>query len=213
MLNQAELHRLLRVPSSDGVWQRRFSGRVERDRLLLALLAFGGLRRAELLGLDIDDVNLDTMLLKVRRAKGGRQRAIPIHPALVPLFEAYITTRLPIGTERALFVGVQGRRLSATILSSTFRRYAHAAGVTKHKRVTPHTLRHVFATELLAAGANLRQIQELLGHKHLDSTQLYTRVNAHQLRGAVKRLQWRAPVAAGQQSASCSQRRQLPCKG
>jgi integrase/recombinase XerC len=60
--------------------------------------------------------------------------------------------------------------------------------VSKRKRVTPHTLRHVFASELLSAGANLRQIQELLGHKHLDSTQRYTHVTAHQLRGAVKRL-------------------------
>ena len=65
----------------------------------------------------------------------------------------------------------------------TFRRYADAAGVTKRKRITPHTLGHVFTTELLSAGANLRQIQELLGHKHLDSTQRYTRVNARQLRG------------------------------
>ena len=63
-----------------------------------------------------------------------------------------------------------------------------ARGVNERKRVTPHTLRHVFASELLHAGANLRQIQELLGHKHLDSTQRYTRVNAHELRGAIKRL-------------------------
>jgi site-specific recombinase XerD len=188
VLNQGELTRLLHMPAAEGVWQRHVGLRVERDRLLLALFAFSGLRRSELLGLDIDDVDLGTMLLKVRYAKGGRQRTIPIHPALVPLFDAYIGVRLPIGTERALFVGVQGRRLSPTILSTTFRRYVDAAGVTKHKRVTPHTLRHVFATELLAAGANLRQIQELLGHKHLDSTQHYTRVNAHQLRGAVKRL-------------------------
>ena len=195
VLDASELRRLLQMPTAENVWQRRFSGKVERDRLLLALLAYGGLRRAELLGLDIDDVNLDTMLLRVRRAKGGRHRTIPIHPALMPLFDAYIAIRVPIGTERALFVGAHGRRLSATVLSTTFRRYAHAAGVTDRKRVTPHTLRHVFATELLAAGANLRQIQDLLGHRHLDSTQRYTRVTAHQLRGAVKRLRWDAAAA------------------
>lgn len=87
-------------------------------------------------------------------------------------------------------MGVQGRRLSETKLSELFRRYADAAGVNTRKRVTPHTLRHVFASELLHAGANLRQIQELLGHRHLDSTQRYTRVTAHQLRGAIRRLQW-----------------------
>jgi site-specific recombinase XerD len=71
-----------------------------------------------------------------------------------------------------------------------FRHYVEASGVNERKHVTPHTLRHVFASELLHAGANLRQIQELLGHKHLDSTQRYTRVNAHELRGAIKRLRW-----------------------
>jgi site-specific recombinase XerD len=130
--------------------------------------------------------------LRVRKAKGGRQRVVPIHPALVVLFDDYLATRLPLGIERALFVGVQGRRLSGTIMWQTFNRYAQAAGVTERKRVTPHTLRHVFATELLNAGANLRQVQELLGHKHLDSTQRYTHVTAHQLRGAVKRLHWAA---------------------
>jgi integrase/recombinase XerC len=159
---------------------------VQRDGLLLALFAYGGLRRSELLGLDWDDVDLERRLIRVRKAKGGRQRVVPIHPGLVPLFVEYAATREAAG-DRALFVGVHGKRLSPTILSVTFRRYTH---------VTPHTLRHVFATELLSAGANLRQIQELLGHKHLDSTQRYTRVNAHQLHGAIKRLSW-AQAATG----------------
>jgi hypothetical protein len=119
-------------------------------------MADAGLRRSELLGPELDDVDLSRRLLRVRKAKGGRQRTTPIHPALVPLLAE--------------------------------------AGVNERKRVTPHTLRHVFASELLHAGANLSQIQELLGHKHLDSTQRYTRVNAHELRGAIKRLRvgWRA---------------------
>jgi integrase/recombinase XerC len=189
VLDQRELQRLLRVPESEGVWERVHPGKRERDRLLLALFAYAGLRRSELLGLDWDDVDLGRRLIRVRVAKGGRQRVVPIHPGLVPLFLEYLDSRLPL-EERALFVGVQGRRLSQTILTQTFLRYARAAGVNTRKRITPHTLRHVFASELLHAGANLRQIQELLGHKHLDSTQRYTRVTAHELRGAVKRLPW-----------------------
>jgi site-specific recombinase XerD len=187
VLDARELTRLLRAVERDDVWERHFAGKRERDRLLLALLAYAGLRRGELLGLDWDDVDLERRLLRVRRAKGGRQRVVPIHPALAPLFLHYLPFRAR-DPEPALFVGVQGKRLSATILTQTFNRYAHAAGVTERKRVTPHTLRHVFASELLRSGANLRQIQELLGHKHLDSTQRYTRVTAHELRGAVKRL-------------------------
>jgi integrase/recombinase XerC len=125
----------------------------------------------------------------VRKAKGGRRRVIPIHPALEPLFTDYLQRRAR-DPEPALFTGVQGRRLTPTILAQTFRRYTRAAGVGERKRVTPHTLRHVFASELLRAGANLRQIQELLGHKHPDSTQRYTHVTAHELRGAVKRLRF-----------------------
>jgi len=196
VLDRAELSRLLDAPGRPDIWTRVHPGKVERDRLLLALFAYGGLRRSELLGLDWDDVDLDRRLLRVRIAKGGRQRVVPIHPELVPLFVEYAATRDAAG-ERAVFVGVQGKRLSPTILTATFHRYTAAARVSRRKHVTPHTLRHVFATELLSAGANLRQIQELLGHKHLDSTQRYTRVNAHQLHGAVKRLQWREPRTAG----------------
>lgn len=189
VLNRGERNRLLDAPAREGVWKRLHAGKVQRDSLLLALFAFGGLRRSELLGLDVYDVDLEGRLIRVRKAKGGRQRVVPIHPGLIPLFVAYLQVR-PKANDDALFLGVLGKRLSANILAQTFRRYTDVAGVGKHKCVTPHTLRHVFATELLGAGANLRQIQELLGHKHLDSTQRYTRVNAHQLRGAVKRLQW-----------------------
>jgi site-specific recombinase XerD len=188
-LTMGELERLLAQPARDDLWERHFPGKPERDRLLLASRAYGGLRRAELLGLDWDDVDLPRRLLRIRRAKGGRQRTIPIHPALAALFAEYYATRVPL-VEQAVFVGVQGDRLQYTQLGQVFRHYVHAAGVNERKRVTPHTLRHVFASELLRAGANLRQIQELLGHKHLDSTQRYTRVNAHELRGAIKRLWW-----------------------
>jgi len=189
VLDRRELARLLQAVERDDVWEREHAGRRERDRLLLALFAYAGLRRSELLGLDWDDVDLERRLLRIRKAKGGRQRAVPIHPALEPLFTAYLQLRVR-DPEPALFTGVQGRRLTPTILTQTFLRYARAAGITERKRVTPHTLRHVFASELLRAGANLRQIQELLGHKHLDSTQRYTRVTAHELRGAVKRLKF-----------------------
>ena len=101
--------------------------------------------------------------------------------------------RVQAATSVADAPGTGGSRLSQTIMTQTFLRYARATGVTERKRVTPHTLRHVFASELLRAGANLRQIQELLGHKHLDSTQRYTRVTAHELRGAVKRLRFPHP--------------------
>jgi site-specific recombinase XerD len=189
VLDKRELVRLLAATERDDIWKRKHDGKRERDRLLLALFAYAGLRRSELLGLDWQDVDLERRLVKVRRAKGGRQRIVPIHPALVPLFVDYLRVRAD-DPEPALFVGVQGKRLSQTIMTQTFLRYARAAGVTDRKRVTPHTLRHVFASELLRAGANLRQIQELLGHKHLDSTQRYTRVTAHELRGAIKRLRW-----------------------
>jgi site-specific recombinase XerD len=199
VLDRAELSRLLDAPGREGIWERVHAGKVERDRLLLALFSYGGLRRSELLGVDLDDVDLDRRLIRVRNAKGGHERVVPIHPGLVPLFYSYLAVR-PQSSDPALFLGVHGRRLTAGILAITFRRYAAAAGVNKRKRITPHTLRHVFATELLRAGANLRQIQELLGHKHLDSTQRYTRVHGHQLRGAVKRLPWATQTP--QQNAS-----------
>ena len=187
VLTMGELERLLTATGRPELWERHFHAKPERDRLLLALMAYAGLRRSELLGVDWDDLDLSRRLLKVRKAKGGRQRTIPNHPALAALIVHYYALRVPL-VERALFVGVQGKRLNDTQLDQLFSHYVEARGVGERKRVTPHTLRHVFASELLHAGANLRQIQELLGHKHLDSTQRHTRVNAHEPHGAIKRL-------------------------
>jgi site-specific recombinase XerD len=126
VLDRRELARLLDATERDHVWQKRFPGRRERDRLMLALFAYAGLRRGELLGLDWDDVDLERRLIRVRKAKGGRQRTVPIHPALEPLFLDYLRVRAG-DPEPALFVGMQGgRRLSTTIFSQTFRRYARA---------------------------------------------------------------------------------------
>jgi site-specific recombinase XerD len=122
VLTMGELERLLVQPRRADLWGRHFDGKAERDRLLLALMAYGGLRRSELLGLDWDDVDLARRLLRIRKAKGGRQRTIPIHPALAPLFAEYYATRVPL-TEQALFVGVQGNRLHPTQLGQVFRHY------------------------------------------------------------------------------------------
>jgi integrase/recombinase XerC len=81
VLTMGELERLLVPPGRDELWERHFPGKPERDRLLLALMAYAGLRRSELLGLDWDDVDLSRRLLRVRKAKGGRQRTIPNHPS------------------------------------------------------------------------------------------------------------------------------------
>jgi site-specific recombinase XerD len=120
ILDRAELSRLLDVPGKQGVWLRVHPGKVQRDRLLLALFAYRRLRRSELLGLDCDDVDLDLRLIRVRNAKGGRQRVVPIHPGLVPLPLAYAATR-PAIAEQALFLGVHGARLSPSIMALTFR--------------------------------------------------------------------------------------------
>jgi integrase len=90
-LARRELAKLLAATERDEVWQKRFPGRRERERLMLALFAYAALRRGELLGLDWDDVDLERGLIRVRKAKGGRQRTIPIHPALERLFLDYLS--------------------------------------------------------------------------------------------------------------------------
>ena len=189
VLTMAELERLLAATGRANLWSGTSAGKPERDLLLLALMAYAGLRR-RLLGLAWDDVDLWRRLLSCGRPRAGASGSIPIHPALAPLFAGYYATRQSRSSSSRSSSASRASRLNYTQLGQVFRHYVASSGVGERKRVTPHTLRHVFASELLRAGANLRQVQELLGHKHLDSTQRYTRVTAHELRGAVKRLRW-----------------------
>jgi site-specific recombinase XerD len=142
-----------------------------RDRALLELVYSAGLRSAEAVGLDLGDVDFEQELVHVREGKGGKDRVVPLGEEAGALVARYVQDARPQlarGAENALFISARGRRLD----TSTLRRLvAH-----------PHRLRHAFATHLLEGGADLRTIQELLGHSSLSTTQMYSHVDAKRLR-------------------------------
>jgi integrase/recombinase XerC len=161
-----------------------------RDLAILELLYASGLRVSELAGLDVDDVDRSDRTVRVL-GKGGKERVVPYGAAASRALEAYLATRAvrgptggvggpPRGLENGpLFVNPRGRRLTVRSMHTIVRRSARAAGLVR--RVTPHTLRHSFATHLLDSGADLRMIQELLGHRRLSTTQRYTHVTPDRL--------------------------------
>jgi integrase/recombinase XerC len=129
-------------------------------------------------------------LLKVR-GKGGRERLVPILPEVAAAIEAYLQAcPWPAATGRPLFLGVRGRRLQQGVAQGLVQRARRALGLPES--ATPHALRHSFATHLLAAGVDLRAIQELLGHRSLSTTQLYTAVDGAGLHQAYARAHPRA---------------------
>jgi len=156
----------------------------QRDRALLELLYASGLRVSELAQLDLEQVNLDTNEIRVR-GKGSKERVVLMgEPAAMALKE-YLKRGRPklLGTKKvtnALFLNKGGSRLSERQIQRRLEKYAKLAGI--GKRVHPHTLRHTFATHLLDGGADLRVVQELLGHANLASTQIYTHVTKSQAR-------------------------------
>jgi integrase/recombinase XerC len=147
-----------------------------RDRALLEILYASGLRVAECCGLDVED--LDGALGTVRvLGKGARERVVPVGEAALLAVAAYL--ELSPATSGPLFRNRRGGRLTTRSVHRIVRYEARAAGLAR--RVTPHTLRHTFATHLLGEGADLRLIQELLGHRRLSTTQRYTHVSPEQL--------------------------------
>jgi site-specific recombinase XerD len=141
-----------------------------RNRALVELVYSAGLRASEAVGLDLADVDFDREQLHVR-GKGGKERLVPLGEEAAHVLARYLHEARPAlvrGAENAVFVSTRGKRLDTSTLRRVF---AH-----------PHRLRHAFATHLLEGGADLRTIQELLGHSSLSTTQLYSHVDGRRLR-------------------------------
>ena len=146
-----------------------------RDVALLEFLYATGLRVSEAAGLDVSGLDRAQQTVRVL-GKGGKERIVPYGRRAATALEAYLAERAERGP---LFTSRRGRRLTVRSIHSIVKRSAAASGITR--RVSPHTLRHTFATHLLDAGADLRAIQELLGHSRLSTTQRYTHVGSDQL--------------------------------
>ncbi|MFG1672712.1 tyrosine recombinase XerC [Micromonospora sp. NPDC049282] len=163
-----------------------------RDRLLLELLYGTGVRVSEACGLDVADVDQARRVVRVL-GKGGRERAVPYGVPAQRALDAWLDTGRPAlvapGSGRALLLGARGGRLNPTTARRIVAGWAGVAGV---PRVTPHGLRHSAATHLLEGGADLRAVQELLGHSSLASTQIYTHVSVERLRAAYRQAHPRA---------------------
>ena len=155
----------------------------QRDKALLELLYATGMRVSELVLLDIDDVNLASANVRCF-GKGAKERIIPIYDQAVHSLKEYLQKGRPRLTkdtkEKALFLNHRGKRLTRQGLWLIIKRYADKIGI--GSEVTPHTLRHSFATHMLSGGAGLREVQRLLGHANISTTQIYTHVNSEQLR-------------------------------
>lgn len=153
-----------------------------RDRALLEFLYGTGARISEAVGLDVDDIDLDSGVALLR-GKGGKQRLVPVGRHARSALEAYLVRVRPgllVGAQPGVFLNARGGRLSRQSAWTILRTAAERAGI--DAEVSPHTLRHSFATHLLDGGADVRVVQELLGHASVTTTQVYTKVTVDHLR-------------------------------
>jgi len=164
-----------------------------RDRAMLELLYATGLRVSELIGLNVNDVNLEAGFLRCI-GKGNKERLVPVGAAARKALTDYLSFSRPQlaerTNERALFLTVRGKRFCRGNVQQLLQRHVQRAGLTR--RVSPHVLRHTFATHLLEHGADLRSIQEMLGHADIATTQVYTHVSTEQLKEVYRRTHPRA---------------------
>jgi len=149
-----------------------------RDRAILELLYSSGLRVSELVGLNVDRIDLDLGIVRVM-GKRRRERIVPVGSKAIEALQAYLKTREPVEGEEALFTNRRGKRLTARSVGRLVKRYTRESGI--FRRISPHSLRHTFATHLLDSGADIREIQEMLGHASLSTTQRYTHLTLGKL--------------------------------
>lgn len=154
-----------------------------RDRTMLELLYATGIRVSELINIEVEDVNLLMGFVKVF-GKGNKERIIPLGETVIELLKTYIENVRPQLLKKqvthTLFLNMQGKPLTRQGIWKIIKQTGAKAGI--QKRLTPHTLRHSFATHLLENGADLRAVQEMLGHSDISTTQLYTHVSKTQIR-------------------------------
>lgn len=177
--------RLPQVMSEDEVaklLRTRVAGKNDMQRLrnaaIMEVLYASGIRRAELVGLNLSDVDCDRRLMRVI-GKGNKQRTVFINEAAADAILKYLAVR-PRSSDEALFLSRRKSRLSHRQAWVIFREFAQLSGLIKH--VTPHVMRHSFATHLLENGADIVTIKELLGHESLSTTQIYTNVSLEHMR-------------------------------
>jgi len=155
----------------------------KRDKAMLELLYASGMRVSELVSLNLDDINIDGGDVRCF-GKGHKERIIPIAPRAALSVKKYLQEARPHlihgETEPALFLNARGERLTRQGLWQILKGYAKSAGL--GKEITPHTLRHSFATHMLNGGADLRSVQELLGHANISTTQVYTYLTTEHVR-------------------------------
>jgi integrase/recombinase XerD len=189
VLTRGEIERLLAQP-------RGSEPAARRDRALLELMYACGLRASEAIGLEVGDVDLEERVLRAR-GKGSKERVVPIGQMAARAVESYLEHGRPAlvkgRPERHLFVNFRGAPLTRQGLYKIVRRHALSAGLAD--RMSPHTLRHSFATHLLAGGCDLRSVQEMLGHADVSTTQLYTHLSSERLKDVYFRAHPRATAA------------------